>query len=219
FGSESDIPDPCWLRFQNTGTDTAFNIVIRDTLPEVLDGYSLVMGTSSHDYSYDIRDGRILIVTYNNIMLPDSNVNEPASNGFFKFRIQQKPDLPIGTRIENSAAIFFDFNDPIITNTEFHEIWDGMLPNSIESTAPAIDELEVRIMPNPFSTQTRIEVVSDQYTNLEFWVYDALGQRVDFKRFTGNQLDYQHNHLPKGLYLYEIRSNGQRLRSGKLVVQ
>ncbi|MEO1437942.1 MAG: T9SS type A sorting domain-containing protein [Bacteroidota bacterium] len=94
-----------------------------------------------------------------------------------------------------------------------------MLPNSIESIVPAIEELEVRILPNPFRTQTRIEVVSDQYTNLEFWVYDALGQRVDVQRFMGNQLDYQQSHLPKGLYVYEIRSNGQRLQSGKLMVQ
>ncbi|MEM6726623.1 MAG: T9SS type A sorting domain-containing protein, partial [Bacteroidota bacterium] len=207
------------IRFQNTGTDTAFTVVVRDTLPEELDPETLIMEVSSHAYTYDIRNGNILIVTYNNIMLPDNNVNEPASNGFFKFRIQQHPDLPIGTRIENSAAIYFDFNEPIITNTEVHEIWDGLLPTNIEPAVTDVPNLEVRILPNPFREQTRIEVLGNRYTDLEFWVYDALGQRVDFKQFNAKQLDYQQNHLPEGIYVYEIRSNGQRLQSGKLVVQ
>ncbi|MEO1435352.1 MAG: T9SS type A sorting domain-containing protein, partial [Bacteroidota bacterium] len=207
------------IRFQNTGTDTAFNVVIRDTLAPGLNGYSLVMGASSHDYTYDLRNGNILVVTYDNIMLPDSNVNEPASNGFFQFRIQQQPDLPVGTIIENRAAIFFDFNEPIITNSYFHEIAEFPLTTSIETVERKEEGPEVRIMPNPFRGQTRIEVMSDRYTDLEFWVYDALGQRVDFKRFTGKQLDYQQNHLPKGVYVYEIRSSGQRLQSGKLMVQ
>ncbi|MEO1438569.1 MAG: carboxypeptidase-like regulatory domain-containing protein, partial [Bacteroidota bacterium] len=72
------------VRFQNTGTDTAFNIIVRDTLSEYLRPASLRMLQSSHPYTYDIQEGNILIVTYENILLPDSNVNEPASNGFFK---------------------------------------------------------------------------------------------------------------------------------------
>ncbi|MEM6725767.1 MAG: hypothetical protein AAF598_17130, partial [Bacteroidota bacterium] len=150
------------IRFQNTGTDTAFNILIRDTLPVYLDAYSLVMGSSSHEYSYDIINGRVLVVRYDNIMLPDSNVNEPASNGYFKFRIKQKPDLPIGTRILNSAAIYFDFNQPIITNTTFHEVNEGFLfPVSIETVESTLPDIEVLIMPNPFQNQTHIEVLGD----------------------------------------------------------
>ena len=55
-------------------------------------------------------------------MLPDSNINEVASNGFFKYTVRQLPDLPIGTTFENSASIYFDFNDPVKTNTTFHSI-------------------------------------------------------------------------------------------------
>ncbi|MEM6723653.1 MAG: T9SS type A sorting domain-containing protein, partial [Bacteroidota bacterium] len=207
------------IRFQNTGTDTAFTVVVRDTLPDELDLTTLIMGTSSHVYRYDIREGKILVVTYDNIMLPDSNVNEPASNGFFKFKIQQQPDLPIGTIINNRAGIYFDFNEPVITNNTFLEIGEDFLITSIETAQPEVNDLEVRIAPNPFRGQTRIEVVTDRYTDMEFWVYDALGKRVDFRNFAGNQLDYQQHHLPEGVYIYEIRSNGQRLQSGKLVVQ
>ncbi|MEM6725232.1 MAG: T9SS type A sorting domain-containing protein, partial [Bacteroidota bacterium] len=216
---EANTPIEYKIRFQNTGTDTAFLVVLLDTLSSFLDPTSLRGESSSHPYTRQILEGNILRVVYRDIMLPDSNVNEPASHGFFKFKIDQQADLSIGTIIENEAAIYFDFNEPIITNTTFHEIGEDFLTTSIETVESEVEDLEVRIMPNPFRRQTRIEVLSDRYRDLEFWVYDALGKRVDFKQFTGNQLDYQQNHLPEGVYVYEIRSNGQRLQSGKLVVQ
>ncbi len=110
------------IRFQNTGTDTAFTIVIRDTLQNDFDLFSVRSGVSSNNYEFRMYGPRVLEWTFNNIMLPDSNVNEPASHGFVKFTVKQNRDLPIGTLLENSAAIYFDFNPPIITNTYFHTI-------------------------------------------------------------------------------------------------
>ncbi|MFN6177203.1 MAG: T9SS type A sorting domain-containing protein [Flavobacteriales bacterium] len=103
------------IRFQNTGTDTAFNILITDTLPAVLDAGSLQVGTSSHVHTWELTGQGILKFRFTNILLPDSNVNEPRSHGFVTFRI--RPHLPIlpGTTITNIANIYFDFNPPIIT--------------------------------------------------------------------------------------------------------
>ena len=77
------------IRFQNTGNDTAFLVVIRDTLSAYLDITSLEMGASSHPYTWRVYGQGILEVTFRDIMLPDSNVNEPASHGFFRYRIDQ----------------------------------------------------------------------------------------------------------------------------------
>jgi uncharacterized repeat protein (TIGR01451 family) len=103
------------IRFQNTGTDTAFNIFITDTLPAVLDAGSLQVGTSSHVHTWELTGQGILKFRFTNILLPDSNVNEPRSHGFVTFRI--RPHLPIlpGTTITNIANIYFDFNPPVIT--------------------------------------------------------------------------------------------------------
>ncbi len=110
------------IRFQNTGTDTAFTVVIRDTLDTDLDIFSIRSGVSSHSYNFRMYGQRVLEWTFNDIMLPDSNVNEPLSHGFLLFTVDQLPDLPDGTQITNSAGIYFDFNAPIITNTAQHEI-------------------------------------------------------------------------------------------------
>ena len=54
---------------------------------------------------------------FENILLPDSTTNEPTSHGFITYQIQPNPDISDFTTINNFAGIFFDFNDPIITNT------------------------------------------------------------------------------------------------------
>jgi len=127
------------IRFQNTGNDTAFTVVIRDTLSTDLDIFSVASGVSSHEYSFRMYGQRILEWTFDNILLPDSNVNEPVSNGFVVFTVNQSPDLPNNTLIENSASIFFDFNAPIITNTSQHTIND-MLQTPLWTTQQSISE-------------------------------------------------------------------------------
>ena len=95
------------IRFQNTGTDTAFTVVVLDTLSQQLDAASVRVQVASHPMEFAMLEGGILRFTFNNILLPDSNVNQAGSNGFIKFRIAQKPDLANETLIENSAAIYF----------------------------------------------------------------------------------------------------------------
>ena len=72
------------VRFQNTGNDTAFNIVILDTISTHLDLSTLQMKVASHDYTWEIINGHTLRVNFPNIKLVDSLTNELGSHGFFK---------------------------------------------------------------------------------------------------------------------------------------
>ena len=110
------------IRFQNVGNDTAFNIYILDTISQHLDMSTFVSGVSSHDYEVQIIEGNIIRWDFPNILLVDSVKNEPDSHGFVKFNIEQKPNNPDGTVIENTAGIYFDFNAPIITPPVFNTI-------------------------------------------------------------------------------------------------
>ena len=69
------------IRFQNTGTDTAFNVVVTDSLPPTLDPTTLLVGASSHAMNWSIGGPGILRFSFPNILLPDSTTNEPASHG------------------------------------------------------------------------------------------------------------------------------------------
>lgn len=103
------------IRFQNTGTDTAFTVVISDTLNDDLQVNTLQMTATSHNCKTTVKDN-IVYFEFLNILLPDSNVNEMKSHGFVSFKIKPKTTVAVNTAIPNSAAIYFDYNAPVITN-------------------------------------------------------------------------------------------------------
>jgi hypothetical protein len=119
------------VRFQNTGTDTAFTVVVRDTLSDYLNISSVITMSSSHKYSFRIYDNKVLEWTFSNILLPDSNTNEPLSHGYISFIVEKADSLMNGDVISNSVAIYFDFNDPVITNLASVEI---KKPFNVQST-------------------------------------------------------------------------------------
>jgi uncharacterized repeat protein (TIGR01451 family) len=121
------------IRFQNTGSDTAFTVIIRDTLDMDLDIFSVSSGVSSHNYTFTMHGPRVLEWTFNNILLPDSTTNQEASNGFVTFRVKQNLSLENGTQITNSADIYFDFNEPIITNKTLHTVNSCIQNSSLSS--------------------------------------------------------------------------------------
>ena len=121
--------DTEWLtytvRFQNTGTDTAFVVVIEDQLSQHLQWSTLQFLGASHALT-GLSIGALGKATFrfDNIQLPDSNVNETGSHGFVKFRIRMVQGLQHLTVIENNAGIFFDLNPPVITNTTLNTLVD-----------------------------------------------------------------------------------------------
>ena len=114
------------IRFQNTGTDVAYRVVVVDTLSEHLDLGTLQVGAASHAHRFEVsgKGQPVLTWTFDNIMLPDSTADEPGSHGYIQFSIKPKADLPEKTVVVNSADIFFDFNSPIRTNVTVNRIYD-----------------------------------------------------------------------------------------------
>ncbi len=205
------------IRFQNTGTDTAFTVVIRDTLSPYLDPATVISGASSHAYQFRMYENTILEWTFNNILLPDSNINEPASHGFVKFKVQQQPGNPTGTVIENSAAIYFDYNVPVITNTAFNTIGENFIVLDVNEALK--ERANISIYPNPFTTQATIQLGA-MYKEVEFEVYNLTGKRVRNEHWEHiNQFEFKRNQLPSGIYLFRLHSNGEVIGTGKLVLQ
>ncbi|RNI23453.1 DUF7619 domain-containing protein [Rufibacter latericius] len=117
------------IRFQNTGTDVAYNVVVKDTISEHLDIASLRIGSASHPFTYTVtgKGKPVITFTFKNINLPDHKANEPGSHGYIKFSIAQNPENPKGTVIRNTAHNYFDFNSPIATNEVVNIIGDTVL--------------------------------------------------------------------------------------------
>ncbi len=153
------------INFQNTGTDTAYNITITDTLSSYLDPLTIKAGASSHPYSWEILSPCILKFHFNGINLPDSAVNEPRSHGFVTYSIGTVHGLPAGTIIKNTAHVYFDFNLPVETNTTTNELFNCDSIASFSTTTNMLCGGEQLII-----TQT------GKIPHQSFWYIDSLFQ-------------------------------------------
>jgi gliding motility-associated-like protein len=144
-----------FIRFQNTGTAVAYDVIVRDKLDPSLDLSTLQVGVASHSFSFQIEGiGQPeLVWRFKNIMLPDSSSNEPGSHGFIKFKIKPRESLPRGTVIKNAAAIFFDFNSAIITNEVFNTIG---LPQVTPANVVVIQDCQENVTVNAGPDQNLI---------------------------------------------------------------
>jgi uncharacterized repeat protein (TIGR01451 family) len=104
------------IRFQNTGNDTAFNVIVKDTLDSKLDWSTMQMVNSSHPVIFSIVNDNQLTWTFANINLVDSNTNEPLSHGYVVYQVQPKTNVIANDVIHNDASIYFDYNFPVLTN-------------------------------------------------------------------------------------------------------
>jgi uncharacterized repeat protein (TIGR01451 family) len=110
------------IRFQNTGNADAQHIYITDTLSSSIDASSFQLLAYSHLPGVHI-DGNKVRFNFPYINLPDSTTNEPSSHGFVQFKVRLKDNLAVGTGINNTAYIYFDFNAPVVTNTTINTIY------------------------------------------------------------------------------------------------
>ena len=94
------------VNFQNTGNDTAFTVIIRDTLDTDLDLSTFEVTGSSNPMSTQMDVNGALQFTFDNILLPDSNIDEPGSHGFVNYRISPKTGLPDPTQITNTCLLY-----------------------------------------------------------------------------------------------------------------
>jgi uncharacterized repeat protein (TIGR01451 family) len=194
------------IRFQNTGTDTAFTVKIRDTLSTDMNILTVQSKGASHPYDFKMHGPRILEWTFNNIMLPDSNTNEAASHGFIIFDVEQAPNLPLGTQITNSAAIYFDFNAPIITNITSHTI--NLLQQSISSKKDLPKEDLVLIYPNP--TEDILYIQQELLGDIDVSIYNSYGTLVLNKALNSNFVELSLKDLPSGFYVIQIKNLGKQ---------
>jgi len=205
------------IRFQNTGTDTAFHVVILDTLSAWFDPVTIRPGASSHPYELLFNGPGVLAFDFQNIILPDSNHNEAASHGFVKFRIAPRSDVPLNSDIFNSAAIYFDFNEPIITNTTRHRIGENFV--IVGAWYPQEPEYQVQIAPNPFQSYSWITLSgappNDRYV---LSLYKITGNLIKTIPNDRPQFRLEREGLSCGVYVFKIERNGEQAGWGKIVV-
>jgi uncharacterized repeat protein (TIGR01451 family) len=164
------------IRFQNIGTDTAFNVLITDTLSNQVNFESIRVLEASHSYYMQQTQGGVLRFRFKNIKLPDSTTNQVKSNGFISFRVKLKPNLAHGTEIKNIATIYFDTQAGLATNE---------VQNTIMHYLPMVNEGNLTKCYND-SVQLSSSVAGGSYlwntgdTTQQIWVYNTGNYHYQF---------------------------------------
>jgi len=184
------------IRFQNTGNDTAFTVIIRDTLDSNLDFNTIRIGQASHNYTFQ-QNGKNVAFVFNTILLPDSTTNEPASHGFIDFYIKQMSTNPENYSILNKAHIYFDFNDAIVTNTHVYNILEFGV--GIEKVAAASTNYFY-----PIPTEGILFSKMNIKEKNAIKVIDLQGRRVDVLKYNSTTNSYHFSaELNNGFYIIQ----------------
>ncbi|MEO8590322.1 MAG: T9SS type A sorting domain-containing protein [Flavobacteriales bacterium] len=188
------------IRFQNTGTDTAFTVAVENVLPtnaylpsfEVI-GSSHPMTLIYYDFDHKMR------FQFDQILLPDSGTNELGSHGYVRYRVKPQPGLVVGDTVKNTAAIYFDLNAPVITNTAITVV------ESSASTPSPNEQGTFTVYPNPSSGKLFVRA-EEAMTGAVLRLSDAVGRIVHTERMNGASCALDLSELPKGIYSVTIRS-------------
>lgn len=219
---DKNIPLDYTIRFQNTGTDTAFTVSIIDTISSYLDINSMVLEASSHACRMIRMDTNVVQFLFENIKLVDSTKNLNASNGFVQFHIQQKNNNALGTIINNNASIYFDYNPAIFTNTVFHTIGENYLRIDLISSTKkeAYKNMNIAVFPNPFHDKTSLQIKNVELKNPRLILLDVTGKMVDeIYSTTTNEITIYRNQLNAGIYFYQLFDDKIEVATGKIIVQ
>lgn len=199
------------IRFQNTGTDTAFNIVIRNDIAKELDISTFNLTIASHNFTYRFDDERQLVVTFSDIQLVDSFKNEPLSHGYLVYEIYPSQTLVDGDALLNLADIYFDFNTPIRTNVEYHTIGRPLFVSSVVAHDP-----KVRITAYPNPTSDRLVIDIDEIPNMQYTLYDGSGKIIDIGLYNHKE-GIKCASLPTGIYMVNLTSQSKKIAFIKFV--
>ena len=195
------------IRFQNTGTDTAFNVRIEDQLDSDLDWTTFRPVSSSHAFRTELNDAGIVTFFFDDIQLVDSVTNEPLSHGYVSYQVQPLEDVEVGTEIRNTAFIYFDFNPPIQTNTTVNTIIEG----SVSTTTPQ-SAVNVIAAPNPFRDNTLLSIITEndnRWCDIE--IYTGTGQVLErFKMKTNQSIEINASDWPATTLILKVRDSDTR---------
>jgi Secretion system C-terminal sorting domain len=184
------------IRFENTGTFAAQNIVVKDMIDLAkFDISTLVPTSASHSFVTKISDGNKVEFIFENINLPFDDAN---NDGYIAFKIKTLPTLMVNDTFTNEANIYFDYNFPIVTN-------------KATSTFKTLETQDFEfsnyftVYPNP--AKAELNIASRETINVKsISIYNTLGQLVLVVTNPEKTANIDVSSLTAGNYFIQIKT-------------
>lgn len=205
------------IHFQNTGSYFAQNIVLVDSLDPAINVRSLKPGYSDHQYTTSVSENGVIRFSFHNIRLPwQDGYGDEISSGMITYSVKLKPNLPPGTQIRNKAAIYFDYNEPVITNTTLNTIGAPLSVNELNR-----DGSDIMLYPNPASEVYTLVFNAPKDEHYVLSVVDIEGRTLVQKMVSiqsgTNIIQETTSGIQSGVYIVQLRSENNVLTK-KLVI-
>jgi len=188
------------IRFENLGNDTAFDVRIEDRLHEGFDISSYKLLQSSHEVTRHYIDmNRVLHIYFDNIMLPSIEQDTIANKGFVQFEIKTEETLPEESDINNTARIYFDFNDPVVTNQTVHTF---VTEFPTTSTKELLGEYMLTLWPNPSNDILNLRSLNSGFSPDSYQIIDPRGRTISSGKILKGAVSLQQ--LEAGYYFIRV---------------
>jgi hypothetical protein len=156
-------------------------------------GNSTKIRINKYDIGYWIADSLV------NVSLPDPNL----AIG------------PVGSDF-GGMVVYTVWEDSIEGNIHLFGALSHLPYGAVEKETVANDFILYQNYPNPFNPSTKIEYRLLQATDVRFYVFNLLGEKVFEQNFVyqtagSYKLNFDGKNLPSGVYIYSIYTNGNRL--------
>ncbi len=183
------------IRFQNSGTAAAENIVVKDMIDtEKFDVSSLELVSSSHPHQTRVSGNKVEFI-FKGINLPAESEDEPASHGYIAFKIKTNDNLVLGNEVSNIADIYFDYNFPITTEPAITTV--ALLAKD------SFEDKNISVYPNPVQNKLHISA-KDNITSVS--LFDVQGRLIRTAATNNLNVTFEMAGHATGVYFVKIQT-------------
>lgn len=179
------------INFENIGTASAINIVVKDIIDtEKFDVSTFQMIDASHEV--------VTKITNNKVEFIHEGIELGAKEkGYVVFKIKTLKTLVENDTVLQNADIYFDYNFPIATN-------DAETTFQILSNTDFAIDSSIRIFPNPANEFVNINA-NESIKSIQ--LYDFQGRIIKTSLINENQTKFDISNYSNGIYFIKVQTN------------
>lgn len=169
------------IRFQNPRADTAYHVVVRDTLDPRLDAATLTVLATSHPYHMVQEANQVVRWYFNDIRLSPLTDGFAGTVGFILFSVRLRPFVAPGQTITNHSCVTFNHQTTRCTNQAI--VWVESAASTL--TLPTDDDTNGGwlVVPSPNYGVFEVRPAAQRAESLgsrpaQWWITDISGRTV-----------------------------------------
>lgn len=205
------------IQFENNGTANADKVVIIDSLDNDFDFSSFRTIDASHGVRAFISETGVITFTFDRINLAytPKGVNNPLAQGYVAFKIKAKSTVKLGDKLQNFSDIYFDYNDPVRTNTTLNTY-----ANDVTDVKDVLTgKNEFILYPNPNQGQMQVIIPHEFGSMAQLEIYNTQGQLIQqiAEYSTGNTINT--GNLSVGIYFIKVMTENGHIEFLRFIKQ